>query len=40
MTFYFSFIQNIDICNFADHAAPFVCDKTLESALDKLEENL
>ena len=33
------FLQDINIFNFADDTTPFVFDETLESALDKLEEN-
>ena len=32
----FFFLQDINISNFADDAASFICDKTLESVLDKL----
>ena len=32
----FFFLQDIDISNFADDTASIVCDKTLESVLDKL----
>ena len=35
----FFFLQDISICNFADDATPFLCDETLENALDKLEGN-
>ena len=35
----FLFLQDINICNFADDTTPFACDKTLESVLDKLEGN-
>ena len=31
------FLQDINICSFADDTTPFVSDKTLESVLDKLE---
>ena len=33
------FLQDINICNFADDTTPFVFDETLESVLDKLERN-
>ena len=33
------FLQDINICNFADDVTPFVCDETLESVLNKLEGN-
>ena len=36
---FFFFLQDINICNFADDTTPFVCDETLESVLDKLEGN-
>ena len=35
----FFFLQDINICNFADETTPFVCDETLESVLDELEGN-
>ena len=35
----FFFFQDINIYNFADDATPFVCNKTLERVLDKLERN-
>ena len=35
----FFFLQDINICNFADDTTPFVCNKTLESVLDELEGN-
>ena len=36
----FFFLQDINICNFADDTTPFICDETLERVLDKLEGNL
>ena len=36
---FFVFLQDINICNFANDATLFVCDKTPESVLDELEEN-
>ena len=37
---YLFFLQNdIDICNFADDTAAYVCDIKLESVAEKLEEN-
>ena len=33
------FLQEINICNFADDTTSFICDETLESVLDKLERN-
>ena len=33
------FLQDINICNFANDTTSFVCDETLESVLDKLEGN-
>ena len=35
----FFFLQEINFGNFADDTTPFVCDKTFESVLDKLEGN-
>ena len=35
----FFFLQDINICDFADDTAPFVCNETFESVLDKLEGN-
>ena len=35
----FFFLQDINICNFANDTTSFVCDETLESVLDKLEGN-
>ena len=35
----FFFLQDINICNFADDTTPFVCNEILESVLDKLEGN-
>ena len=36
---FFVFLQDINICNFANDTTLFVCDKTPESVLDELEEN-
>ena len=33
------FLTNMNICNFSYDTTPFVSDETLESVLDKLEEN-
>ena len=38
-SFFFFFLQDIDICNFANDMTPFVCYETLESVLHKLEGN-
>ena len=35
----FFFLQDINICDFVDDTAPFVCNETCESVLDKLEGN-
>ena len=32
-------LNEIDICNFADHTTPYVCDSNLKSVLEKLEHN-
>ena len=32
-------LNEIDICNFADDPAPYVCDSNLKSVLGKLEHN-
>ena len=36
----FVFLQDINICNFADDTTSLVCDVTLESAPEKLEGKL
>ena len=36
----FSFWEDINICNFADHTSPFVCDETLESVIDRWENSV
>ena len=32
-------LKDIEVCNFADDATPFVCDLNLNTTLNKLEEN-
>ena len=32
-------LYKIDICNFADHTTPYVCDSNLKAILQKLEHN-
>ena len=39
LNYLFFFLQDIDLCNFADDTNSLVCDETLESVLEKLEGN-
>ena len=37
MTFFFPFLQDTNICHFADGKTPFICDETLGNFPEKLE---
>ena len=39
LNYLFFLLNDIDICNFADDTAGYVCDIKLESVVEKLEEN-
>ena len=39
LNYLFFLLNDIDICNFADDTAAYVCDIKLESVAEKLEEN-